>query len=75
MVGQLGFYDLDERYRALSAAASRLSVWHEQLDASKNLVERWRWRLNRAMPKEEMQGGSAGFLRPRGSTGAAVGQG
>jgi transposase InsO family protein len=47
----------------------------DQLDASENLAEGRHSRLNGAMPTGGAHGGSAGFLRPRGSAGAAVGQG
>jgi hypothetical protein len=46
-----------------------------QLDGSKNLAVWRRWRLNAATPTGNAHGGSAGFLRPRESAGAAVGQG
>jgi hypothetical protein len=46
-----------------------------QMDASKNLAVWWRWRLNGAVPTGDADGGAAGFLRPRGSAGAVVGEG
>ena len=48
---------------------------NRQLGASKNLAVWRRWRLNAAMATGDADGGSAGFLRSRGSSGAAVGQG